>query len=188
MRNKAVLKIKPIWAMCKCIVSMATHRLFEDGGALVIAHISAVTYLRLLYLVRIESLDIDLLSVFIYKLSNFRICIFINIYENIKNVIHDGVYLQSKYYLSFLLIIDYSNWYQFKAQTPGFHSKVKIYYYLICIICVFMNINKNVKIYGKIIKTINKLTISSYYHCCMFKSSVISFDKAIHPVVSYACS
>ena len=31
MQNKAVLKIQPVWAVCKCIVSIATHSGFEDG-------------------------------------------------------------------------------------------------------------------------------------------------------------
>ena len=37
------------------------------------------------------------------------------------------------------------NWYRFKAQTQGFHSMIKYENYFICIVCVFMNINKNVR-------------------------------------------
>ena len=32
MRNEGVLKIILVWAMCNCMVSMATHRKFEKGG------------------------------------------------------------------------------------------------------------------------------------------------------------
>ena len=32
MRNKGVLKKILVWAMCYCMVSMATHSLFEKGG------------------------------------------------------------------------------------------------------------------------------------------------------------
>ena len=50
MRNKGVLKKKFVWAMCNCMVSMATYSEFEKGGgsAYKITHISAVTYPRLL--------------------------------------------------------------------------------------------------------------------------------------------
>ena len=54
MRNKGVLKKILVWAMCNCMVSMATHSEFEKGGggsAYKITHISAVTYPRLLNLI-----------------------------------------------------------------------------------------------------------------------------------------
>ena len=75
MRNEGVLK-KIVWAMCNCMVSMATHSEFEKGGgsAYKITHISAVTYSRLLNLITNKSLDIDLLSPScICKLSNLHI-------------------------------------------------------------------------------------------------------------------
>ena len=65
------------------MVSMATHSEFEKGGgsAYKITHISAVTYPRLLNLIPNQSLDKGLLSP----------C-YINIYENIKNVVHEWGY------------------------------------------------------------------------------------------------
>ena len=39
-----------------------------------------------------------------------------------------------------------------KAKTQGCHSMVKYASYHICIICVFMNINKNAKNKGKSLK------------------------------------
>ena len=32
MQNKGVLKKIYVWAMCNCMVSMATHSKFEKGG------------------------------------------------------------------------------------------------------------------------------------------------------------
>ena len=32
MRNEGVLKKNLVWAMCNCMVSMATHSEFEKGG------------------------------------------------------------------------------------------------------------------------------------------------------------
>ena len=32
MRNEGVLKTILVWAMCNCMVSMATHSEFEKGG------------------------------------------------------------------------------------------------------------------------------------------------------------
>ena len=32
MGNEGVLKKKLVWAMCNCMVSMATHSEFEKGG------------------------------------------------------------------------------------------------------------------------------------------------------------
>ena len=52
MGNEGVLKKILVWAMCNCMVSMATHSEFEKGGsAYKITHISAVTYPRLLNLI-----------------------------------------------------------------------------------------------------------------------------------------
>ena len=58
--------------------------------------------------------------------------------------------------------------YKIKAKTEAFHSIVKYASYHICIICVFMNFNKNAKNQRKIIKNINMLISSQYCHCCMF--------------------
>ena len=53
MRNEGVLTKKLVWAMCYCMVSMATQSEFEKGGgsAYKITHILAVTYPRLLNLI-----------------------------------------------------------------------------------------------------------------------------------------
>ena len=61
-------------------------------------HISAVTYPRLLNLIPNYSLDIGLLSP--SCICNHLICIFINIYENIKNVIHEWGYMYKMNYIS----------------------------------------------------------------------------------------
>ena len=70
--------------------------------AIKITHISTVTYLRVLNLVPNQSSDISLLS--ICRICNYLICVFINIYENIKNVIQDGG-IPTKLILSQLLLI-----------------------------------------------------------------------------------
>ena len=65
---------------------MTTHSGFKSGGyAYKITCISAVTYPRLLNLKQNKSLDIGLLC------PNL-ICIFITIYENIKNGFHEWGY------------------------------------------------------------------------------------------------
>ena len=52
MRNEGVLYKFLVWAMCKCMVSMATHSEFsEEGSAFKITHIPAVTYPRQLNLI-----------------------------------------------------------------------------------------------------------------------------------------
>ena len=73
-RNEGVFKIILVWAMCKCMVSMATHSRFENGGIPTKTHISAITYYRLLNLITNLSLDIYLLSPWcICKLSYLHI-------------------------------------------------------------------------------------------------------------------
>ena len=47
----------------------------------------------------------------------------------------------------------------------SFHGQNASYH--ICIICIFMNIDKNAK-KGEIIKSIDRLISSRYCHCCMF--------------------
>ena len=56
--------------------------------------------------------------------------------------------------------------YWIKAKTLVFFIVINASYH-ICIICAFMNINKNAK-KGKIIKSIKRLISSQYCHCCMF--------------------
>ena len=73
------------------MVSMANHSGFENGVCLKSTHISVVTYPRLLNLIPNQSLDIGLLSPCAY--ANYLNCIFISIYENIKNVIHEWGYM-----------------------------------------------------------------------------------------------
>ena len=58
------------------------------GSAYKIIHISAVTYPRLLNLIPNKSLDMAYFSLVAY--ANYLICIFINTYENIKNVVSNG--------------------------------------------------------------------------------------------------
>ena len=49
MQSKVVQNNKPVWAMRKCMVSMATHNRFTKWGcAYKITHISAATYPKLL--------------------------------------------------------------------------------------------------------------------------------------------
>ena len=70
--------------------------------------------------------------------------IFVNIYENVKNVIHEWGYMYKMNNISaafghkLLKLV-------LKAKTWVFHSMVKNARYHICIIRLFMNINKNAK-------------------------------------------
>ena len=69
---------------------------------------------------------------------------FINIYATLKSVIQEWGYIQNQK-LQLLPIKDYYNNYHIKVQTQTYYIMVKYANNLICIMCVFLNINKNFK-------------------------------------------
>ena len=83
-----------------------------------------------------------------------------------------------------LLSLDYKTWYQIKALAYAFYYMVSYTNYLIYI---FMNINENVKKWGKIVTNIHELTNFRPKPLLMYViiSYVMHFDKLFYPVVLY---
>ena len=71
----------------------------------------------------------------------------------LKNLIEDGEYTYKFYNISAVTYHRQLNWCQIKIQTNCFYSIFKYANYYMCIICIFMNINKYVKNKGKSLKT-----------------------------------
>ena len=65
--------------------------------------------------------------------------------KTLKMLIHDGGIPAKVIISQLLLIIDYYNWYQMKAQTQGFFLLSNMQSIFSSLICVFMNFNKLLK-------------------------------------------
>ena len=87
MQNKVVKKInKPVWAMRKCMVSMATHYNYKNGGVptkLLISQLLLILDCLTSYHIKAKTYTFSLCVAY----ANYLFCIFINIYENIKKLI-----------------------------------------------------------------------------------------------------